>query len=210
MTHLAALALSGVVWTGTAVVDVMNWEGGGEHPYRTTFVLKYREAPPTPIYDAKGRLVGRRSTLVAETIALKVEHEVRGLLNCVGTGEEVVGEGSRAELVVPLPGEKLAPIVGFDVPAGGAYQLLLPRAYAAYACGHNRRNAGDRAAGVGSGLFFPDAEFSDRGPRLLDATGSRMQGSYSYRRERSADGSLQHLVRKEIRVEWDLRRTVEP
>lgn len=39
----------------------MNWEGGGEHPYRTEFELIYREASPTEIRDARGKLIGHRS-----------------------------------------------------------------------------------------------------------------------------------------------------
>jgi len=36
-----------------------------------------------------------------------------------------------------------------------------------------------------------------------------MRGAYTYRRSRSADGSAQHLVQKEIHVTWDLRRSLE-
>ena len=44
---LVVLLLAGAVWTGTARVDVMNWEEGGEHPYQTDFELTYREGTRT-------------------------------------------------------------------------------------------------------------------------------------------------------------------
>lgn len=96
--------LSVFVWVGTAGVDVMIWEPGGEHPYTTDFELEYREAGRTPIHDSKGTLVGHRVRLFPRRIALKVHHQVRGLLNCTGAGEEVVTDGPDAELVLPLPG----------------------------------------------------------------------------------------------------------
>jgi len=37
-----------------------------------------------------------------------------------------------------------------------------------------------------------------------------MRGSYELRRARRADGTLQHLVKKEIHVKWDLHREGEP
>ncbi len=188
----------------------MNWEGGGEHPYQTDFELRYREGTPTELRGTGGRVVGHRIRLIPERIALKVWHRVRGLLNCVGAGQEEVTEDPGSAIVIPIPHEELAETVGVAVPPSGAYQLVLPRAYAAYACGQGNRNKGDRRVGIGSRLLSPDVEFDDREVRVLDAGGSRMRGAYTYVRSRSADGSVQHLVKKEIHVSWDLRRSIEP
>jgi len=201
-----SLLVSGAIWIGTAQVYVMNWEGGGEHPYRTDFELIYHEASPTEVRDARGTLVGHRIRLIPERIALKVQHEVVGLLNCVGTGEEVVRSAAEGAIVIPVRGQQVRGTDDRPIPSFGAYQVVLPRAYAAYACGENQRNKGDRRAGIGRGLFYADVEFGDRGARSLDSDGDRMHGAYEYQRERSADGSIQHLVRKEIHVKWDLRR----
>jgi len=203
------LLLAGAVWTGNARVDVMNWEGGGEHPYQTDFELRYREGTPAELRGTRGRVVGHHIPLIPERIALKVWHQVRGLLNCIGTGQEEVTEGPGAALVIPARTEALAETVGAAVPPSGAYQLVLPRAYAAYACGQGNRNKGDRRVGIGARLLSPDVEFHDREVRFLDAGGTRMRGAYTYRRSRSADGSAQHLVQKEIHVTWDLRRSLE-
>src|SRR6266536_2537611 len=196
MTLVAAL-LAGAVWTGKARVHVMNWEEGGEHPYQTDFEIRYHEGVSTEVQDTGGRVVGHRIALVPERISLKVWHQVRGLLNCDGTGEETSADDPGGAIVVPLRNETLADIVGVAVPPSGAYQLVLPRAYGAYACGRGNRNLGNRRAGIGSMLFSSDVEFDDKEVRFLDAGGTRMRGAYSYRRSRSADGSIQHLVKKE-------------
>ncbi len=208
--NLLVVVLAGALWTGTARVDVMNWEGGGEHPYHTDFALRYREEAPTELRGTGGKVVGHRIPLTPERIALKVWHQVRGLLNCIGAGQEEVTEDPGSAIVIPVRGETLVETVGVAIPPSGAYELVLPRAYAAYACGQGNRNKGDRRAGIGSRLLSPDVEFDDREVRFLDAGGTRMRGAYTYHRSRSADGSVQHLVRKEIRVEWDLRRNMEP
>src|SRR5262245_41489957 len=120
--------LSAVLWAGTAQVDVMIWEPGGEHPYTTDFELEYREAERTPIRTATGTVVGHRVRLVPQRIATRVRHEVRGLLNCKGGGEEVIAGGPDAQLVLPLPGKRVSEVVGVPVDPAGAYQLVLPRA----------------------------------------------------------------------------------
>lgn len=196
MIALQSALLSVVLWTGTAQVDVMIWEGGGEHPYMTDFALEYRETGRTPILDANGGVVGHRVRLVPRRVALRVHHEVRGLLNCAGGGEEVVAEAPEAELVVPVKGK------------AAAYQLVLPRAIGAFACGR-KRNAGDRRVGIGAGLFQADVEVADAQPRSLEDDGSRMRGAYQERHERNYSASPQHLVRYEFNVKWDLRRVVE-
>lgn len=84
MNAVLSALLSVVVWTGAAQVDVMIWEPGGEHPYTTEFELEYGEAGRTPIHDRRGILVGHRVRLTPLRIALKVRHQVRGLLNCTG------------------------------------------------------------------------------------------------------------------------------
>ncbi len=187
---------------------MMAWEGGGEHPYATDFELRYREDADVPVHDSAGRVVGRRVRLIPEVVALKATHEVRGLLNCKGSGEEVVANAPEGALLVPIGGASLEALMGFDVPASGAYQLILPRASAAYACGRNNRNRNDRQAGVGRGLLSPDLDVPDASPRFIEKDSGRLRGSYVYRRARSADGSLQHLVRKEFHVTWDLHRAV--
>jgi len=195
---MSGALLSVVLWTGTAQVDAMICEGGGEHPYTTDFALEYRETRRTPLLDANGAVIGHRVRLVPKRVALRARHEVRGLLNCTGGGEEVVTEAPEAELVVPLEGKKLA----------GGYQLVLPRAIGSFACG-SKRNTGDRRVGIGTGLFQTDVEVADAQPRSLDGDGSRMRGAYHERHERNYTASAQHLVRYEFNVKWDLHRVVE-
>jgi hypothetical protein len=144
MVGLAPVLLSGAVWVGTAQVFVMNWEGGGEHPYRSGFQLRYREGEGVALRDARGAVVGRRVPLLPERIHL-----------------------TEAAIAAPLQGR-------------ASYQLVLPRAYGAYACGQGQRNQRDARAGVGGRIFPADLEFDDDGPRFLDAAGTRMQGTYTY------------------------------
>jgi hypothetical protein len=94
--NLLVVVLAGALWTGTARVDVMNWEGAGEHPYQTDFALRI---PLTP-----------------ERIALKVWHQVRGLLNCIGAGQEEVTEDPGSAIVIPVRGETLVETVGVAIP----------------------------------------------------------------------------------------------
>ncbi len=204
MTALNPGLLSVIVWVGTAQVDVMIWEPGGEHPYTTDFELEYREAGRIPIQNAKGTLVGHRISLVPQRIATWVHHEVRGLLNCRGAGEELITGGPDAQLVVPLRGKDVVDAVGIHVPPAGAYQIVLPRAIGAFACG-NKKDAGDRWVVVGSGLFHPagDIDAADHEVRLLGATGTRMRGSYAF-----SDASRRQPVRHDYKVTWDLRRQV--
>jgi len=201
---LASL-LTTVLWVGVAQVDVMIWEPGGEHPYTTDFELEYREAERTPI-RSRTTLVGYSVRLVPARIATKVHHVVRGLLNCSGTGEELIVDGPDAQLVVTLPGKDAVSAIGTRVPSAGAYQIVLPRAIGAYACG-TKRNAGDRWVIVGSGLFHPagDIDAADSALRVLEATGTRMRGSYAF-----SDASRRQPVRHDYKVTWDLHRQVQP
>jgi hypothetical protein len=196
MIGVESALLSVVLWSGTAQVDAMIWEGGGEHPYTTDFTLDYRETSRTPVRDASGAVIGHRVRLVPSRIALRARHTVRGLLNCTGGGEEIVTEAPEAEVVVPLEGR-----------TAGAYQLILPRAIGAFACG-SQKNRGDRRVGIGSGLFLADVEVADAEPRFLEGNGSRMRGAYQERHVRNYSASAQHLVRYEFNVKWDLHRDV--
>lgn len=206
MMAFSVALLSVVVWAGTARVDVMIWEPGGEHPYTTEFQLEYSEVGRTPIHDSKGTLIGHRVRLLPRRIALNVHHQVRGLLNCTGAGREVVTDGPNGELVLPVPGKAVVDDVGFRVPRAGAYQFVLPRAVGAFACG-NQRNAGDRWVIVGSRLYHPAGhiEAADAEPRVLEAGGTRMRGSYAF-----SDASRQQPVRHDYKVDWDLHRHLEP
>jgi hypothetical protein len=197
--------LSAVVWVGTAQVDIMIWEPGGEHPYTTDFELEYREAGQNPIRGSNGAVVGYGVRLVPQRIAIRVHHIVRGLLNCSGAGEELITDGPDAQMVTPLPGKEAVSAVGFRVPSPGAYQIVLPRAIGAFACG-TKRNAGDRWVIVGTGLFHPagDIDAADRELRLLDTAGTRMRGSYAF-----SDASRRQAVRHDYKVTWDLRRRVQ-
>jgi hypothetical protein len=206
MTSLSAVFLSAVLWTGSAQVDVMIWEGGGEHPYLTDFELTYREGDRVPVIDSRGRIVGHRLRLIPERIALKARHEVRGLLNCTGTGHEILMQGPSAEIVVRPQHARSGAAVGVEGPPAGSYQLVLPRAIGAFACGTNKRNAGDRAVGIGRGLFHADVEVADPEGRLLEAHGTRMHGSYRWRHNRNYSGQAQHLIRYEFHVTWNIRR----
>ena len=198
--------LAATLWVGSARVDVMIWEPGGEHPYTTDFELEYREADPSPIHASNGAEVGRDIRLVPLRIATRVQHTVRGLLNCSGSGQEVITDGPAGAVFVPFPGWKGVSALGTPVPAAGAYQIVLPRAVGAFACG-TKKNAGDRWVVVGSGLFHPagDVDAADRVVRSPEAAGTRMRGSFSF-----SDVSQHRAVRHDYRVTWDLRRRVQP
>jgi hypothetical protein len=200
LSTLGAALLGVVLWRGTARVDRMIWESGGEHPYTTDFTLEYRETSRSPIRDATGAVIGHRVRLVPSRIALRARHEVRGLLNCTGGGQEMVADAPDAALVVPVGGSGSGP--------GGVYQLVLPRAIGAYACG-NKRNAGDRRVSIGTGLFPADVEVEDAESRSLEGNASRMRGAYQDRHSRNYSASAQHRVRYEFNVEWDLHRVME-
>jgi hypothetical protein len=205
MTAFSPALLSAVVWIGAAQVDVMIWEPGGEHPYTTDFELEYREAERTPIQGPKGTLVGHRVRLVPQRIVIKVRHEVRGLANCRGAAQESITTGPDAQLVVPVPGKDVVDDTGSRVPPAGTYQIVLPRAVGAFACG-TKKNAGDRRIIVGTGLFHPDGdiEAADRESRLLGDGGARMHGAYSF-----SDAYRRQPVRHDYKVTWDLRRQVK-
>jgi len=208
MISLASALLAVGLWSGTAQVDAMIWEGGGEHPYKTDFALEYVETSRTPVHDANGVVVGHRVRLASQGVALIARHEVRRLLNCTGGGEEVVRDAPEAEMVVPISGKDLAGAVGLLPPRTGTYQLVLPRAIGAFACG-SKSNAGDRRVGIGSGLFDADVEVADPQSRLLGDGAFTMQGAYVVRQKRNYSASPQHLVRYEFKVKWDLHRAVE-
>jgi len=204
----APVALAAALWTGTAQVDVMMWEPGGEHPYATTFELVYREAGRTPIRDATGVVRGHEVRLVPERVAIDVQHEVRhqdGRSICKGGGREVVTGAPEGRIVVAAAG---ATLPGFDGPSTSAYQLVLPRAVGAFACG-SRRNVRDRRVVIGARLFDPvdpaaEVETADASVRSFDAGGLRMQGAYE-----SSDAARRGPVRHDYKVRWELRRQAQ-
>ncbi len=204
---MIAVVLAAVFWTGTASVHVMMWEQGGEHPYKTDFELRYREGKPVAVNGAGGRILAHRIPLTPDRVRLKVWHEVRGLLNCVGTGEETLEEGADAALIVPARG--VTDVDGLAVPSEGAYQLVLPRAIGAFACGTNVRNRKYRAVGIGAGLFRPDLEVEDSQVRGFTQGGQVMRGSYVFRRDRNYSGRSGDTARYEFHVKWELRRATE-
>jgi hypothetical protein len=209
MIGIATALLSAAVWTGSAQVQVMIWEPGGEHPYTTDFDLEYREEGRVPIVDLKGTVVGYRARLVPRRIALRVHHEVRdtdGRRICAGGGQEVVEDGPEGALVVPVRPDDLAKTLRIAAARAGAYQLILPRAVGSFACG-GKRNAGDRWVIIGSALFHPagDIDAADSDARSLDLGGSRMAGSYQ-----ATDAPRGNPVRHDYSVKWDLRRHLDP
>lgn len=50
---MAPLLAAGAIWSGTARVDVMIWEPGGQHPYTTDFDLQYSVLPPSGLEPAR-------------------------------------------------------------------------------------------------------------------------------------------------------------
>jgi hypothetical protein len=194
-----------VLWTGTAQVDVMIWEPGGEHPYATTFELTYREAGRTPIRGASGVARGDEVRLVPVRVATEVRHEVRhtdGRSICRGGGHEAVTGAPEGRLVIAPSGVRLP---GFDASLTSAYQLVLPRAVGAFACG-TRKNLRDRRVVIGARLFDPvdpaaEIEVRDASVRTLDSGGLAMTGSY-----KSSDAATGRTVRHDYAVRWELRR----
>lgn len=197
-----AASPSGIVWVGTAHVDVMIWEPGGEHPYSTAFELEYREAGRVAIHGASDTVVAYGIRLLPQRISTRVHHVVRCLLNCSGGGEELIVDGPEGQLVMPLSRREAVSAIGVRVPPPGAYQIVLPRAISAFACG-TKKNVGDRWVIVGSGLFHPagDIDAADSQIRALEAGGTRMRGSYVF-----TDASRRQPVRHDYSVTWDLRR----
>jgi hypothetical protein len=193
------------LWKGTAQVDVMIWEPGGEHPYATTFDLVYREAERTPFRGADGVVRGHEVRLVPVRIATEVSHEVRhtdGRSICRGGGHEMVTRAPEGRIAVAPAG---ATLPGFDVPVANAYQLVLPRAVGAFACG-TKKNARDRRVVIGTRLFDPvdpaaEIEVQDSSVRRLDSAGLRMTGVYE-----SSDAPMRRAVRHDYRVRWELHR----
>jgi hypothetical protein len=196
------------LWTGTAQVDVMMWEPGGEHPYTTTFDLAYREAGRTPVLDANGVVRGHEVRLVPERVAIDVHHEVRhqdGRSICKGGGREAVTGGPEGRIRVAATGRALP---GLDGPRASAYQLVLPRAVGAFACG-TRKNVRDRRVVIGARLFDPvdpaaEIETADASVRSLDSGGLAMKGVFE-----SSDAATGRAVRHDYTVRWELRRGVQ-
>jgi hypothetical protein len=172
--------VAGVTWVGSAHVDVMIWESGGEHPYHSAFELAYDQRP---------NVTGKGWRLVPRRVRVVVEHEVRGLLSCTGNGEELVKNVREGA-------------IGAD----GTYQLELPRAIGAFACGKNVTNKTDRRVSIGTGLFNADAEMEDSDTRTLEAGGLNMEGSYTRRQKRQYDASERGVIEYEFRVRWNLAR----
>lgn len=186
---IPVLLLASAVWQGSAQVDVMIWEPSGEHPYQTTFDLTYEEVEAEPLLDSASRVAPRSIRLVPTRIAIDVRHEVRqadGGPICEGGGRELLSAAPEGRIVA------------------GAYQLVLPRAVGAFACGA-RRNDRDRRVVIGTGLLHVPGEIdaADRAPRTLDLNGSHMQGAYE-----SSDASTGGVVRHDYKVRWELRRYV--
>lgn len=202
---LGSALLAAAVWSGSAHVDVMIWEPGGEHPYSTVFQLAYREEARVPILDSEGTLAGYSVRLVPQRIDLTVHHEVRhadGRPICSGGGREVVSGGPEARIVLPARGDTLASVLGFRVPDSGAYEIVLPRAVGAFACG-DRKNTRDRWVVLGSGVFHPegDVEVADTQVRALDSGGLTMAGAYTF-----TDAPRESPVRHDYSVRWELRK----
>jgi hypothetical protein len=200
MQSLGVLVASVGVWIGTAQVDVLIRQPGGEHPYTTDFVLQYSEGARIPVTGSGGRRVGDQVQLIPRRIAIDVRHEVRhadGRSICKGGGEELVANGPLGALRLPADGNP------GDI---GWYQLVLPRAIGAFACG-DKVNAGDRWVVVGTGLFQAtgDVRAADGESRRLESDGSRMRGEFRF-----SDSDRGGQVRHDYRVRWNLERLLEP
>jgi hypothetical protein len=192
MEPISALLLPLAIWSGTARVDVMIREPQGEHPYITDFELEYSEGAPVSVTGPSGG-VSHRVPLIPKRVAIDVRHEVRhvdGRSICTGGGQELVDH--------PPPGALSSP--------AATYQLVLPRAIGAFACG-SKRNAGDRWVVVGTGLFpvQGDVDAADTETRRLDSGGSRMRGEYRF-----SDQAQGRPVRHDYHVTWELTRHEEP
>jgi len=185
----------------------MMWEPGGEHPYTTNLDLAYREAGRAPLVDADGAVRGYQVRLVPERIAIDVHHEVRhqdGRSICKGGGREDVTGAPEGRIVLASAG---AALPGFDGSATSAYQLVLPRAVGAFACG-STRNVRDRRVVIGARVFDPvdpaaEIETADASVRSLDPDGLVMKGVYEY-----SDAATGRAVRHDYTVRWELRRGV--
>ena len=178
------LAAPLAVWAGTAQVDVMIWEPSGQHPYTTDFTLEYSEESSASDVS-----------LVPRRVGIDVRHEVQhadGGLICSGGGREIV---------------KSAPNGTISLRANpGLYQIVLPRAVGAFACG-SKVNARDRQVVIGSGLFEVPGEVdaADTESRRVTSGGSVVQGEY-----RSSDAARKGAVRHDYHVRWHLRKRVSP
>jgi len=188
--HVGALLLmvagmpeSGASWRGTINVDGMIYEPGGYHPYVATITLHVHEAERWALQS------GYRVALVSEGGTNEVQtsvHQTGGPMLCRGTGTETLPSRS----------------IGYLESKGGrtTYHLAVPRAFGAFACGHNRAIKRDRVIVIGDGDPEPaEIETSDSVLRTLDETSSVMAGFFESTKTRGA-------VRYEYKVSWSLTR----
>jgi hypothetical protein len=190
------LAATQVIWSGTARVDVMIWEPGGEHPYTTDFTLEYSEEPGTPRPNGSGLPVARTLSLVPTRVAVDGRHQVghtHGRPLCSGGGRDIVKAATSGTITILRDGS-------------GRYQLVLPRAVGAFACG-SKVNARDRQVVIGTGLFevLGEVDAADAEARTLQANGSAMRGEY-----RSSDAARGGPVRHDYNVRWHIQRHSTP
>ena len=173
----------GPSWSGTVNIDGMIYEPGGYHPYSATITLRLREADRSVITG------GFRVALVSEGGTNDVRtsvHQTGGLMLCAGTGTET------------LPGRAIGYLERKADQT--TYHLAVPRAFGAFACGHNRAIKRDRVIIIGDGDPEPaEVETSDSVLRALDDTNSVMAGSFESTKTRGA-------VRYEYKVSWSLTR----
>jgi hypothetical protein len=169
--------------------------------------LAYREAGRAPLVDADGAVRGYQVRLVPERIAIDVHHEVRhqdGRSICKGGGREDVTGAPEGRIVIASD-RRLASRVRRSTTS--AYQLVLPRAVGAFACG-STRNVRDRRVVIGARVFDPvdpaaEIETADASVRSLDPDGLVMKGVYE-----SSDAATGRAVRHDYTVRWELRRGV--
>lgn len=174
---------SGAAWRGTVKVDGMIHEPGGYHPYVATITLRLREGERSSIAG------GFRVALVSEGSTNDVRtsvHQTGGPMLCAGTGTE------------PLPRRA----IGYLETKGGrtTYQLAVPRAFGAFACGQNHAINRNRVVTIGDGDREPaEIETSDTVVRTLDGTDSVMKGSFESAKTRG-------VVRYEYKISWSVAR----
>jgi hypothetical protein len=180
---VAGLPESSASWRGTVKVDGMMYEPGGYHPYVATITLHLREADRSAIPG------GFRVPLVSEGSTNEVRtsvHQTEGPMLCTGTGTETLPRRA----------------IGYLETKAGltTYHLAIPRAFGAFACGHNRAIKRDRVVIIGHGDPEPaEIETSDSVLRTLDETDSLMKGHFESTKTRGA-------VRYEYKISWSVSR----
>ena len=124
----------GAAWRGTVIVEGMIHEPGGYHPYEATIKLHLREA------GRKAMPGGFRVALVSDGSINAVRtsvHQTDGPTLCSGTGTETLAQ---------------RPIGYLETRAAQTtYHLAIPRAFGAFACGHNNAIKRDRVVVIGHG-----------------------------------------------------------